>query len=213
MTDTIFGPLAGTPDVETAYLRLLQDWLPAMLYVLERQKGLPRHSIIRPPGPSSYIGGLDFDTYEQDLCPMITVVVNPTGGTERNGAGYGQWFEVQVGVSVVSESEDEARLAAGYLGIAASAAITQNGSLGGLATRTEMISAPGTEFIDSDIRRLCLSRAVYQTFVDGLVDPNSGPGTPTPPDSPYYGGKPSTPFSDPPVVSSTPVTLVAEQPE
>lgn len=213
MTDNIFGSLRGTPDVEFAVRNTIETWLPYMLRVLERRHDLPAGTLREPPHPHSYRGGLDFETWKEVDCPTIIAVVNPTGKTERNSAGYGQWFEVEIGTIHIEGSEDEARIMAGHFGTAVMAAIAQHGSLGGIATRTELVSASVVEFPEPDKRRLTRSRTTFNVFVDGLVDDHAGPNTPTPPDSPQYPGDPDSPWPDLPVVTSTPVTLVAEQPE
>jgi hypothetical protein len=212
-TDNIFGSLRGTPDVEFAVLNTLETWLPVMLRVLERRHSLPAGTLREPPGRSSYIGGTDLTSWREDICPMVIAVVNPTGQTEHNSAGYGQWYEVEVGTIHIEASEDEARVMAGHVGTAVMASLAQHGSLGGLATRTNLISAATVELPDPDERVVSRSRSMFHVFIDGLVDDTAGPNTPTPPDSPQYGGDPDAPWTDRPVVLSTPVTLVAEQPE
>lgn len=213
MTDTIFGSLRGTPDVEFAVLNTIETWLPTMLRVIERRHDLPAGTLREPPGRHAYKGGIDFDSWQEDRCPMIIAVVNPTGTTERNADGYGQWFEVEIGTIHIEDSEDEARVMAAHVGTAVMAAIGQHGSLGGIATRTELVSAPVTEFPEPDKRRLTRSRTTFHVFVDGLMSDSAGPNTPAPPDSPQYPGDPDAPWHDYPVVTSTPVTVVAEQPE
>ena len=102
---------------------------------------------------------------------------------------------------------------AGHAGTAVMAAIVQHGSLGGLATRTKMTSAPSVSFIDPDKRRLARSLTTFHVFVDGLADDSAGTSTPTAPDSPQYPGNPDDPFGDWPTVVNPSVTLVAEPPQ
>jgi hypothetical protein len=213
LTDAIFGSLRGPTDVERAVLNTLKTWLPTMLRVLERREGLRRGTLRPPPGHDSYIGGIDHENWDQDFCPMAIVVVNPAGDAERTSHGYGQWFEVEVSTTHIEETEDDARVIAGRVGVAVMAAIIQNGSLGGLASRTELVSAPTVAFTDPDKRRVAQSLTTFHVFVDGLVSENAGTNTPTPPDSPQYPGNPTDPFSDWPVVVTPSVTLVAEPPE
>lgn len=208
MTDAIFGPLVGLPDIEKAALNQLETWLPEMLSVLERRKRLPLGTLYRPPSPASYFGGLDFLSIQRDRLPAVIVGVQPTGATERTGGSYGSWFEIQVGVAIATEDEHESRMMAGYYGVAVSAAIVQHGSLGGISSRTEMVTAPAVEFIEDDKRRVVLSRTIFHAFVDALVDETAGTDTPTPQMSPQYSGLPDQPYGNRPVVTSTPVTLV-----
>jgi hypothetical protein len=212
-TDNIFGPLRGNADVEFAVLNTIETWLPTMLRVLERRHELPAGLLREPPGRNSYVGGLDFESTQADICPMVIVVVNPTGTAERNSASYGQWFEVEVGTIHIEDTEDEARVMAGHVGTAVMSAVLQHGSLGGLATRTELVSAPVVEFVDPDKRHFSRSRTTFHIFVDGLANESAGPSTPTPPDSPQHPADPDGPWTDFPTVVSTPVTLVAEPPE
>lgn len=210
MTDAIFGPLLGLPDIEKAALNQLEAWLPEMLSVVERVKGMPVGTLHRPPSPDSYYGGLDFLSIQKDRLPAVIVGVQPTGSTERTAGLYGSWFEIQVGVAIMTEDEHESRMMAGYYGIAVSAAVVQHGSLGGISSRTEMVGAPAVEFIEDDKRRLVLSRTTFHAYVDGLVDESAGTNTPTPQQAPEYSGSPDQPYGNRPVVTSTPVTLVAE---
>lgn len=213
MTDAIFGSLRGHPDVEAAVLSTLRTWLPTMLRVRERRLTMPPGTLRDPPGADSYIGGIDHENWEQDLCPMVIVVVNPTGNAERNSGSYGQWFEVEVSATHIESTEDESRVMAGHVGVAVMAALTQNGGLGGFASRTELASAPRVEFVDPDQRRLTRSITVFHVFVDGLVSENAGTNTPTPAASPQYPGSPTQPFTDWPTVVTPSVTLVAEPPQ
>lgn len=211
-TDNIFGSLRGTPDVEAATLSVLRTWLPYHLRVLERRHGLPLGQLREPPGLDSYIGSVDFQSYRHDICPVITVVVAPTGTTERNASGYGQWYEIEVGATVIETDEDESRIMAGHYGTAFVSAIAQHGSLGGLATRTTVITAAAVELPDADKRKVALARATFHSFIDGLVDETAGPNVSVPPDSPQAPGTPNGPWSDFPTVVETPITFVADPP-
>jgi hypothetical protein len=156
------------------------------------------------------------NTLKTWLPTMLRVLERREGlarGTLRPPPGYGQWFEVEVSTTHIEETEDDARVIAGRVGVAVMAAIIQNGSLGGLASRTELVSAPTVAFTDPDKRRVAQSLTTFHVFVDGLVSENAGTNTPTPPDSPQYPGNPTDPFHDWPVVVTPSVTLVAEPPE
>jgi hypothetical protein len=212
-TDAIFDSLLAQPDVEFAVLNTLETWLPTMLGVIERRHSLPAGTLRKPPGRDSYIGGIDHESWTQDLCPMVIAVVNPTGNAERVATGYGQWFEIEVSTTHIEDTEDEARVMAGRVGTAVMGALVQNGSLGGVASRTELVSSPTVELADPDQRRVVRSLTIFHAFVDGLANENAGTNTPTPTGSPQYPGTPDAPFADWPVVVTPSVTLVAEPPQ
>lgn len=212
LTDAIFGPLLGTPTVESAVLNTLEAWLPAMLRVVERRHTLSAGLLRDPPGRNSYVGGIDFDSWQEDLCPMIIAVCKPLGAADRSPAGYGQAFSVEVGAVVFTETENESRVMAGHYGTAIMAAIAQRGDLGGIAAHTRLASAPIVEFIDPEARRLVLVRTPFESYIPGLVDELAGPKTPLPADSPQYGGTPGAPWSDAPAHTSTKVTVTGHMP-
>lgn len=206
-TDPIFGPLVSHPDVEAAVLTTLRAWVPFMLRVLERRHGFRAGTLQDPPGASSYIGGLDFETWTEDFLPMVIAVVNPTGQADRGANGINQMFEVEVAALVAAQTEDEARARAGYLGTAVMAALAQHGDLGGLASHTEPIGTPKLEFPDPNIRVLVRARTTFESYVTGLVDSLAGTGTATPAESPEMSSDPSLPSADWPAHSSTHVVV------
>lgn len=196
LTDAVFGPITGQPQVEFAVLDLLEAWVPFMLKVLERRLGVPRDTLLAPPGRHAYKGGIDFDSWDGHCLPNIIAVVKPTGEIDQNTSGCSQWFEVDIAVIVNTESEDESRILAGHIATAVHATIAQHGDLGGIASVTEPVSAPGPEFIDGDKRTLVRSVMTFRTYVEGLVNPRAGTLTPTPPDSPLYPDDPDEPMGD-----------------
>lgn len=209
----LFGSLIGLPNIEDAVTGTLATWLPTCLFEVERRNGLKRGSVPRPPSDSSIFADLEFDfaagAWREDDCPVVIAAVNPTGETERNADGYGSWFELQVAANVISEEPRVARRWAGWYGLAISMALGQHPSLGGIATSTIMVAAPSVEHPEPDKRVLARALVVFHTFVDGIVNPLSGPKTATPPDSPQYPGSPGQPWHDLPAVESTPLTITA----
>jgi hypothetical protein len=210
MTESVFGSLLGTPNVENAVLATYRAWMVEYLAEVERQNSLPSRSLERPPTPESFHGGEDFDTWQEDLCPEVIVVCNPTGEPERSAsAGYGQAYEVQVGCVVIADTEDEARIRAGYWGVA-SMLLVQHGGLGGLAEWTVMTAAPKVEFPDPEQRRLLRSVTTFHVWVVPIISASAGPVGQTPKESPEYGGEPEASFKEDPTVTSIHPTVEGE---
>jgi len=208
LSDAIFGPITGTPQVEFAVLDTLETWVPFMLKVIERREGFPRGTLIAPPGRNSYRGGIDFDSWDGDCLPNIIAVVQPAGDVTRKVGAHAQWFDVGIAVVVITESEDESRILAGHMGTAVIVSLAQHGDLGGIASATVLESAAATlEFPDPDKRRLVRARADFQVYVEGLVDDLAGPKTASPPESPQYPGDPDEPFEDWPARIETNITV------
>lgn len=204
----IYGALIARGDVEHAALKVLStppdgSTYPLLAYYLaerERQQHLKPRTLPLPPASDSYRGGLDFNAYAQDLCPMVIAVAQVIGPPERKeDARYGQWFSLQVGVIVVAADEDSTRALADEYGIALTAAIAQNGSLGKFATSTNLTGYPVTEFLDPTKRRLMRSVATFETYVEGVVGERQGPQD--------YGRDPYAIPPGLPTVASVGVTL------
>lgn len=205
---SIFGTFVSQWDVEQAVIATLRTWIRTYLAEVERQAGLDLNTLQRPPTPESIYGDVDFTAWQQDQMPAIIVICNPSGAPEgRASAGYEQVYEVQVGAGVIREEVDEARMHASYYGTAISGVILQHGSLGGIAQRTIMVSAPTVSLPVADVRVDALCVTVFHVFIDGIVTDAAGPDVPTPPDSPQYPGSPDGPWSDWPTVRSTSIDL------
>lgn len=171
-------------DVERAVLGLLSEppegsTYPLLAYYLARREriaGLRPRTLPLPPAPESFRGSHDFEAYVQDLCPMVIAVVRPTGRPERKeGATYGQWFDVQVGAVVIAADEDSTRALADEYGAAVMAAMLENGKLNGFAVRTEFAAFPTTQFFDPTKRKLQRAVAGFSTYVEGVVGEWGGP--------------------------------------
>jgi hypothetical protein len=208
---SIFGPLVGGSTIEAAVLDTLRTWLPTYLWEVERQHNIAKGTLPHPPTPESYHGGVDFSSWQEDTCPEVIVVCNPTGEPERSGSvGYSQAFEIQIAAVVIDAEEDTSRLVAGYYGEALQGALVQQPALGGLAEHTVMTSAPHLELQDPDERRLHQVSAAFQTFIAPIVIDQGGPDVPTPSDSPLYGGTPDAPYGDWPTVTTTQAVVTAD---
>lgn len=219
-----FGPVIGREVVEQQVLALLQtppagSSYPLVVYYLaeyERRRGLQPQTLPIPPGTDSYRGGLDWDQFEEEWAPQITVLVQPTGSAERyndeSGEGiYGQWYEIQVGALVTEQDEDGARLLADRYAAALMLCLLQNGDLGTrvdyagntvpFATRTVLESAPRTDFLNDRLRRLVRSVVTIHSFVEQVVQ-ETGPQT--------FGPNPYAPAPNWPTITSVDAQLQAE---
>lgn len=207
LTDPIFGQILGPSDVEFAALNTIEAWTPYMLRVLERRHGYPAGTLVEPPGTTSYTGGIDFDTWTEDLLPMVIVVVQPNGDAERSMLGYSQWYEIEAAAVVARETEEEARIHAGHLATAVMAAITQHGDLGGLASSTDLVTGPTLEFPEPQTRTIVRARVTVRSYITSIVDPLAGTHTDTPPESPHTPDDPDDEFGDWPDHLSTHVDI------
>ena len=197
-----FGSIVSRDLVEQAVLGVLQtppsgSTYPLIAYYiaeLERQLGLQPQTLPLPPGPSSYRGGLDFDTFEQEWAPVIMCVANPSGIAERKHEGfYGSWYEIRVAALVTEQDEDTARQLADRYGAAVMACLAQNGGLG---TRTDFVTGTAVPFAEKTIvdtvaettfpnprmRRLAQSTVTLRSFIDQIV---TEPGPTSFPANPY----------------------------
>lgn len=182
-TTDYFGPMVSLADVEDAVLGALQSptqGLPFYVAETERKHSLDPRTLPLPPSPVSYRGGLDFETFEQDVAPVVIAVVAPVGDLERYGGGeYGSWFEVQVGCITTSEdSQDEARRLAQFYGSAVALCVIQQGSLGGLANDTRLQAFPRVSFPDPTRRSLAMSTTVFRIQVQPVFMDSMGPYPP-----------------------------------
>lgn len=184
-TPSIVGRMVTPWHVEQAALTTVAHWLDFTLAELERQVGLKEQTLARPPSEASYFGGVDMDSFEQDDLPSVVVIANPTGIPERNpGVGYGQLYEVQIGVTWIDQDEDTVRRLAGFYATAAATAIAQHGALNGLSAATVMTGAPDVRFPDADKRTLAQGVCEFHVFVDSILNDQGGVNElPTPPDS------------------------------
>lgn len=201
MSEELFGRVVTTIDVEEAFLTTLSTWMPEWLYQVELQKELPRGTLTRPPAPESYHGGDDFESWKADLLPEVIVDVKPSSLERSASAAYTTAYDVQVATILERQDEEEARFHASLHG-AATMFLVQQPSLGGLAERLVMITAPTPEFLATDERRLARTIATFTVWVTQVVNESSGPFQSLPSESPYYQGEPEHIWKTPPEVTS-----------
>jgi hypothetical protein len=211
---TIFGPMVAPSDVERAVVSTIATWLDTYLNELERLQGLALRFLPRPPdtasidGDSIY-GGVDHNSWQEDFCPAVIVVVQPAGSTELEASsGYGQTYEVEIGSVIHGDDEDNARTIAGYYATAIAALLVQQSSLGGLATRTRLTTSPHVEFLDPDRMRIAHGLCTVEVFVQPILDEKTGPLTPDPAPAPNVPS-PADP-GDWPTVEHVDVEVTAE---
>lgn len=175
---SVFGRLVSRASIVQAILTLLTEppepgAAPLLLYYLadvERQLGLTPKSLGMPPGPSSYRSEVDFETFQAEWLPLIGVDAQPTGRVERHEGGeYGQWYLVQACAIAADDDEDQARIYADAYAIALAAAVVQNGSLGGIADRTVLTTAPNVEYVNPDVRQVSRATVQLQTYVQPVL--------------------------------------------
>jgi hypothetical protein len=212
-TESIFGPLLSRYDVEKGVLETLAKWFPTYCAEIERKEGFQPRTLVRPPAPESYHGGVDFDSYDEGTTPEVIVVCNPSGNAERyESEGYSQTYEIQVGVVCFSEKqvgdlteEDDARLKASFYGAATQLLVQQPVSVLETDCWTTMIQSPRVDLPDPDERRRALSVSVFHTFVSTIVREGIGPTGEPPLEDPS-----EEPYPERPVVGSDSITVHAE---
>jgi hypothetical protein len=196
------GPSVGPFTLERAILTLLQTppaggAAPLLVYYLadqERQLGLPAKTLPTPSGPESYIGGIDADSFTDDLLPAVHVVVTPSGTPKKLDMDtYSQAWQVVLtatadGIGADNE-ETGARITAACYGTALSLLIAQNGALGIDATHTVITRSPDSSWVDPTTRSLARSSVTFETLTAPSLTfpgPTSWPSDPytTPPPYP-----------------------------
>lgn len=210
-----WGPLVSGYQVEVAVLETLRTWFSEALAQLELQHGLRHKTLPRPPAPESYHGGVDFDTWRQDITPEVIVVVKPSSPPELSAsAGYTQGYAVAVGClwvgagsELAENPEDEARAVAFYLG-AASMVLVQKPELGGLAERLIMTSSPEVTLPDPDTRRIAQVVTTFEVWVTSIIEENAGPVQPLPSESPEFN-EPEGPYDELPEAEKVEVKITA----
>jgi hypothetical protein len=198
LPESLYGPLTSTWTVEQAVIASYRNWIGEYLAETERKAGLQKGTLPRLQAEHSIHGGVDFETWRQDLNPEIIVVVEPYGEADRQSSVYGQTFAVQVGCmwagsfgSELAElPEDEARMIAGYFGAALMLLVhTGVPSLAG-AQEVVLINSPTLNLPYPEKRSIMLAELVYHIPVVPIIEPNAGVPQAKPTESPYYGGEP-----------------------
>lgn len=198
--NNIFGRIVTLRDVRNAVVQFLARWVPTYVGALEHQTQLPPGTVPMPPDPNlSYRGGIDFDTWMPAWSPIFIAVVNPLGKPLRvdGGGAYIQAFDAQVGCNLQYDGnqapplgefeEDSAIQYADILGMAACAAMLQQGAIGvwpdgsPVSRATRLLQYPITSFpypAEESGRRVCRSRFGVVLDVVNVVIESEGPSAP-----------------------------------
>ncbi len=207
----VFGSLSATWNIEEAVIETLRLWMPEYLAEVERQNGLPKKTLSRPPTPESYRGALDWLSVKDDWLPEVKVICNPVGEPERQASEYIQAFETQVGCVVKSEEGTDPEAIArrnAALMAAASMLLVQHGDLQlSNIEETVLVGAPKVEFLEAEDRRYAVGITTYHIFAE-ILNPNLGPEGETPETSPGYEGL-EEPYKESPQVKTATETIKA----
>lgn len=215
MTESLFGPIWSSWDIEQRVISTYKLWVNEYLAEIERKREYRKGTIPRPPSEQSIHGGVDLQSWTQDDSPEIIVVVEPTGIPEKDASvGYTQAYEIQVGAvrvgsgsELAERPEDEARAVASYYG-AASMLLVQQSALEGLAIDLVMVGSPRVTFPNPDLKQVAQSVATFHTWVT-VIEFNAGPNSATPKESPEYNGREEA-WKAEPTVAKTTITDKAE---
>lgn len=211
----LFGEnFIGPWQVEQAVISTLSTWYNDYLAELEVQNELHPKILPRFPAPESIHGGVNFETWRNDITPEAIVVVKPDGSPElHSSAGYTQGYLVSVGClwvgsgsELTENPEDEARAVASYLG-AATMLLVQQPTLGGLAERVVMTQSPEVTLPNPDNTRIAQVITSFEVWVSTIVEENAGPVQPFPEESPEYNG-PEEGWDELPTADEVIVTVV-----
>lgn len=206
----VFGPLIEPWAIEQAALSVLSTPPPGgsaarVVYYLaekERQLGLPPRTLKVPPGPSSYRGGVDADTFEAEWFPILHVVVTPADNAEQlDPMQYAQRFQIEVTATAGDDDENLARRLANALAVAAAKALLDHGSLGIGATNTYLLHGPSPSLLAPTKRQVIRSKVDLVTFVAPTLRVGAPPSWT---DDPYDDPAPL------PTVETVNVTVIAD---
>lgn len=191
MTAAPLGPMISQWQLETAVLTTISTWLETYLSAVERAVwGNETVAILPRPGapdlqpvtdegkhdvtPSSIHGGVDFLTGSTFLMPEIIVSFAPGADPVYFGSGdYTLGYELSVCVQTFGQDETLSRMYCQLYGQAVMALCLQQGSFGGLVTRTRLQQVPHAQFVETgneDDSQLVQAVAIFDLYVDSSVN-------------------------------------------
>lgn len=197
MDGDVFGPSFGPWTLERAVIDTLQKpptvgtSASRLVYYLadqERQTKLAPRTLPAPPGPSSYRGGVDANTFQAEWFPMLHVNAQPSGDPEKLDMDvYGQRWQATITSTHGDNDEDVARMVVEAYGTAIALAIAQRGSLGINARDTIITRITDPELLDAiSKRQVCRTTVQISTFIAPILtrggptswaaDPYAAPG-------------------------------------
>lgn len=193
------GPMVSQWQLETAVLTTIETWLATYLSAVERavwgnetaailpRPGAPDLHLVTDEGkhdvtPSSIHGGVDFLTGDTFLMPEIIVSFAPGADPVYFGSGdYTLGYELSICVQTFGQDETLSRMYAQLYGQALMALCLQQGSFGGLVTRTRLQQPPHATFVDTDNAddaQLVQAVAIFDLYVDSAVNDQAAIGIP-----------------------------------
>jgi hypothetical protein len=190
------GPATSLWAIELGVVNTLETWLEQSLSLQDQTFFGSDLILPRPPepglqlldndgndpgDPTSIHGGIDTLTDEFYLMPEIIVMVQPVGQVTYFGSGdYSAEYDLTIAAQISDESELRARAFAQMYGAAIDQTILQNGSLGGVANRTRLLTPAKTEFVDTDADDAYLVQSVstFTVYVDSIVNDSAGLAAP-----------------------------------
>lgn len=170
---TIFGPLFGGDEIDSALIASLQTRMPAYLKEVVRQRGLE----IALEEPNSISAVSEFERWPEEQLPSI-VIVNP--GTvetpQKDGAGtYRARWEIEICVCVGGPNQPETRRNSQLYITAVRGAIMQRRSLGAGMKGVDW-GGESYELIPSEKRRtLAGAKASFVVEREDVVTIGAGP--------------------------------------
>lgn len=180
MSISSIGRIVSRQNVEQQVLLILQTWLESTyLPEVEAQNGLP-DTLVRPPSADSYYGGVDDQTWSENMLPAIIVVAEPTEDAIHLASAYQQWFEVQITAVVVGDDENSGRTLADWYGAAIMSAVAQSENLDGFAGNTLLIGFPRVTFVEEppDRREFAQVTAIFHMLISDVVNETGRPAEP-----------------------------------
>jgi hypothetical protein len=160
------GPIVLPTDVALAVSETLKAWVPYYLARIDEQHD-------RDPGttvpPTSWSLATELDRWLEETPPAALVVCPGTvGEPERHGDGasYGAWFRVNIGITAGGATEGGAWDLAGRHGAAVFTTIAQQADMGGLAADTRW---GGMNIAETRNRKLMAVEAIALVYVRHIV--------------------------------------------
>jgi hypothetical protein len=202
-TPSVFGPIVTQSQVEAAVLATIEKWVDTYLAQLERVLDLTVPTIERP---QSYGPSFDLANWEGLNQPAVVIVGDKLPPFDKAGGDrYNALFPFSVGIFVTDQTEQAVRNAASTYVAAVGALLVQNGSLGGIATNTDMLDWD-LRLPDPNNRTFALGEIDLHVWVNSILTGTGGPATPDPPT------EPEAPISPWPLVETPEITVVGEAP-
>lgn len=180
---TVFGAIVTGNDVEQAAVTTLKLWLPSYLAEMERKTS-------RPPGSLPTIG--DWRTTNrfprsETIAPPAGFVVSPglTDRPERRGDGsINGWWRIGIATIVSAGTAEATGALAKLYGAAIRTLLLQRPSLGGFATKLEVVGEAYDDVPEDYLPVGASAQIECDVLVDAISFALAGPAVPAPPPTP-----------------------------